>query len=119
MNTNLSKLNKNLICVTIGDIEGIGIQLLLKEFLNNKINNFVLITNINIFINYINFPSSKINLVNEKNIQNINRNKLNIYSFKTKNKNTNTLDALEYAYKFAKNTPCPDVSPTEIDLLKM
>ena len=32
MNINLSKLNKKLICVAIGDIEGIGIHLLLKEF---------------------------------------------------------------------------------------
>jgi len=103
MNTGLSKLNKNLICVSIGDIEGIGIHLLLKEFLNNKINNFVLITNINIFRNYIKFPSNKINLINEKNIKNIKNNKLNIFSFKTKNKNTNTLDALEFAYQFTKN----------------
>ena len=47
MNTNLLKLNKNLICVTIGDIEGIGIHLLLKEFKKCKIDNFVLLTNIN------------------------------------------------------------------------
>ena len=103
MNTGLSKLNKNLICVSIGDIEGIGIHLLLKEFLNNKINNFVLITNIKIFRNNIKFPSNKINVINEKNIKNIKNNKLNIFSFKTKNKNTNTLDALEFSYKFTKN----------------
>ena len=36
MNTNLSKLNKKLIGVTIGDIEGIGIHLLLKEFKKKK-----------------------------------------------------------------------------------
>ena len=40
MNINLSKLNKKLICVTIGDIKGIGIHLLLKEFKNNKIKDF-------------------------------------------------------------------------------
>ena len=49
MNTSLSKLNKKLICVTIGDIEGIGIHLLLKEFKKGKIKDFVLISNINIF----------------------------------------------------------------------
>ena len=37
MNTSLVNLNKNLICVTIGDIEGIGIHLLLKEFKKRKI----------------------------------------------------------------------------------
>ena len=40
MNLSLSKLNKKLICVTIGDIEGIGIQLLLKEFKKKKRLNF-------------------------------------------------------------------------------
>ena len=75
MNTNLSKLNKKLICVTIGDIEGIGIHLLLKEFKKNKIKNFILITNINIFIKYIRFPINKINIVNENGLDNYNKKK--------------------------------------------
>ena len=54
MNTNLLKLNK-LICVTIGDIEGIGIHLLLKEFKKEKIKDFILITNINIFNEWYDF----------------------------------------------------------------
>ena len=83
MNTNLSKLNKKLICVTIGDIKGIGIHLLLKEFKKEKINNFVLLTNINIFNKYIKFPKNRINILNEENFNNYNKNKLNILSFKT------------------------------------
>ena len=59
MNTSLIKLNKKLICVTIGDIEGIGIHLLLKEFKKKKIKDFILITNVNIFIKYIRFPKKK------------------------------------------------------------
>ena len=102
MNTNLLKLNKNLICVTIGDIEGIGIHLLLREFKKNKINNFVLITNINIFNKCIKFPKKKINLLNDMNFNNYNKNKLNIYDFKTKNTNTNTMDSLKYAYELTK-----------------
>jgi len=102
MNTTLSNLNKKLICVTIGDIEGIGIHLLLKEFKNNNIKDFILITNIKIFNKYIKFPRNKINLINEKNLDNYNKKKLNIYSFKTKNKNTNTIDALKYASDFTK-----------------
>ena len=102
MNTSLSKLNKKLICVTIGDIEGIGIHLLLKEFKKEKIKNFILLTNINIFNKYIKFSKNKINLLNEINFINYDKKKLNIYSFKTKNKNTNTLDALKYAYDFTK-----------------
>ena len=102
MNISLSKLNKKLICVTIGDIEGIGIHLLLKEFKKEKIKNFILITNINIFNKYIKFSKNKINLLNETDFTNYDKKKLNIYSFKTKNKNTNTLDALKYAYDFTK-----------------
>jgi 4-hydroxy-L-threonine phosphate dehydrogenase PdxA len=102
MNINLSKLYKKLICVTIGDIEGIGIHLLLKEFKNNKIKNFILLTNINIFNNHIKFPRNKINLVNKINFHNYDKKKLNIFSFKTKNKDTNTIDALKFAYEFTK-----------------
>ena len=102
MNTALSKLNKKLTCVTIGDIEGIGIHLLLKEFKNNNVKDFILITNIKIFNKYIKFPKNKINVISEINIGNYNKKKLNIYSFQTKNKNTNTIDALKYAYEFTK-----------------
>tara|TARA_B100001063_G_C16412800_1_gene380326 strand:- start:137 stop:469 length:333 start_codon:yes stop_codon:yes gene_type:complete len=103
MNISLLNLNKKIICVTIGDIEGIGIHLLIKEFKKGKIKNFVLITNINIFNNYLKFPKSKINIINDKkNIFYYNTKKLNIFSYKTKNKNTNTIDALKYAYEYTK-----------------
>jgi 4-phospho-D-threonate 3-dehydrogenase / 4-phospho-D-erythronate 3-dehydrogenase len=102
MNTSLSKLNKKLICVTIGDIKGIGIHLLLKEFKKENIKNFILLTNINIFNKFIKFPEKKINILNVLNINNYDKNKLNICSYKTKNHNTNTMDALKYAYKLTK-----------------
>jgi len=103
MNTSLVKINKNLICVTIGDIEGIGIHLLLKEFKKCKIDNFVLLTNIKIFNKYIKFPKERINLLNEVNFNNYNKNKLNIYDFKTKNEHSNTMDSLKYAYELTKS----------------
>tara|TARA_B100001059_G_scaffold41568_1_gene33442 strand:+ start:3349 stop:4326 length:978 start_codon:yes stop_codon:yes gene_type:complete len=103
MNIILSKINKKLICVTIGDIEGIGIHLFLKEFKKEKIKNFILITNINIFNKFIKISKNKINIINDEiNFKNYNKNKLNIYSFKTKNKNTNTIDSLKYAYELTK-----------------
>jgi len=102
MNTNILKLNKKIICVTIGDIQGIGIHLLLKEFKKGKINNFVLLTNIEIFNNYIKFSKNKINIINDMSFKNYNKKKLNIYNYTTKNKDTNTMDALKYAFKFAK-----------------
>ncbi len=102
MNTILSKSNKKLICVTIGDIEGIGIHLLLKEFNKKKINNFILLTNIKIFNKFIKFPKNKIHLLNDLKINDYKQDKLNIYSFNTKNKKTNTMDALKYSYEFTK-----------------
>jgi len=102
MSTTLLKLNKKLICVTIGDIEGIGIHLLLKEFKKEKLKNFILITNINIFNKYIKFPKNKINIVNKKNFKDYDIKKLNIFSYNTKNNNTNTIDALKYAYELTK-----------------
>ena len=102
MNSNLSKLNKKLICVTIGDIKGIGIHLLLKEFKKEKINDFVLLTNINIFNKYIKFPKNRINILNEENFNNYNKKKLNILSFKTKNIDTNTMDSLNKSHELTK-----------------
>jgi len=102
MNTSLSKLNKKIICVTIGDIEGIGVHLLLKEYKKGKIKDFILLTNIKIFNHHIKFPKRKINIINRNNFDNYDKMKLNIYSFKTKNKNTNTMDALKYSYEFTK-----------------
>ena len=40
-------MNK-LIAITIGDINGIGIDILIKTWKEKKIKNFILITNINI-----------------------------------------------------------------------
>jgi len=102
MSLTFRKLNNNLIAISVGDINGIGIHLLIKEFLNNKINNFVLITNIRVFRENIKFPISKINLINERQFNKYKNSKLNIYSFKTKNKHTNTLDSLNFAYKLTK-----------------
>ena len=41
-------MNK-IIAITIGDINGIGIDILVKTWKERKIKNFVLVTNINIF----------------------------------------------------------------------
>lgn len=102
MNITLKKLNKKLIAVTIGDIEGIGIQLLLKEWKNRKIYNFILITNLDIFNKFINLNNKNINIINKKTQDKYDKNKLNILNIKTKNKYTNTIDSLNSAYKYTK-----------------
>ena len=90
------------VAITIGDINGIGVHLLIKEFKKNTIKNFVLFTNIKIFNDNIKYPIKKINIIKiEKNIIHDSK-KLNIFSFETKNKNTNTLDSLKLAYRLTK-----------------
>ena len=49
-------MNK-LIAITIGDINGIGIEILIKSWQDKKIKNFILVTNIDILINLKSFGS--------------------------------------------------------------
>ena len=58
-------MNK-LIAITIGDINGIGIDILIKTWKEKKIKNFILFTNINILINILKKEKLKLilNLVN-------------------------------------------------------
>jgi len=92
-----------LIAVTIGDIDGIGIHLLLNEWKKRKIKNFIIISNYkilkrkNLLLNY------KINILKDnKTINNYKKDKLNILGIKTKNKYTNVIDSLETAYEYTK-----------------
>ena len=57
-----------LIAITIGDINGIGIEILIKCWKNKNIKNFILITNIEILKKYLkkNNIKLKINLINNK-----------------------------------------------------
>ena len=93
----------NITAITIGDLKGIGIKLLIKEWKNKKINNFVLITNLTIFKKNINFATNKINIINsEKELRNYNKKKLNIYNIKTENIYTNAFESLKHAYLLTK-----------------
>ena len=58
---------KNLIAVTIGDIDGIGIHLLVKEWVKGNLKNFILITNFKILYNSKIIDKNQINLINSKN----------------------------------------------------
>ena len=64
----IKKLNKNLIAITIGDIDGIGINLLLSEVRKKNIRNFILFTNIKIFKENVKYPINKINIIDINNI---------------------------------------------------
>ncbi len=97
---------RNFIAVTIGDIKGIGIQLLIDLMNKKKINNFILFTNYNIIKKYLDKNKIKFKIVDITNNQNniiINRyNILYIYSFNIKNNIENSYKSLIESYKYTK-----------------
>ncbi len=97
------------IAITIGDINGIGIKILLNSWRNNEINNFILFSNIEIFKKYLvkNKLKLKLNKIN-KNLSNINfsKKRINIFSFNANSLDDNTYKSLKYAYKFCINKTC-------------
>ena len=46
-------ITSNLTAVSIGDIKGVGIQILIKAWKKKKIKNFILITNYKLFNKFI------------------------------------------------------------------
>ena len=93
----------NLIAVTIGDINGIGIKLLIHIWKQKKFRKFVLFCNIDIFKNYLkkNNIKLKINLVN--NNYNYEKDSFNVYSFISNSKNKNTLKSLDLSHALCRN----------------
>jgi len=96
---------KKLIAVTIGDINGIGIKILIKEWKNKNLKNFVLFSNLNILKKYL--ISKKINIKLNKFNKNIKKycysnTQLNIFNIEAKNDYFNTYNSLLYAYKYTK-----------------
>ena len=88
--------------ITIGDINGIGLELLVKLYKNKNINDFVLFTDIKIFNKYINKNKIKIktNHINDCEKKSIYNKKLfNIFSYKSASNEDNTVKSLIYAYK--------------------
>ena len=89
-------------CVTIGDMNGIGIDILIKLYQKNKINNFILFTNVNCFKNYLkkNKKKIEINIINKNEYK---KNKINIYSYFAKNIIENRTLSIKYSYLYCKN----------------
>ena len=93
----------NYIAITIGDINGIGIEIFIKLWKLKKNNEFVLFSNQNIIKIFfkrkkINIP---INLVNN-NLYDFKKNYLNIYDYKAKNNEENAYKALIHSYNLSK-----------------
>ena len=98
----------NIIAVTIGDIKGVGIQILIDIWINKKIEDkFVLFTNIKLIKNYlkkekIDIKIYKINKHLEK-LSKLNFNDtLNIYDINAYNNIENTYLSLRESYKLTK-----------------
>ncbi len=96
----------NLIAVTIGDIKGIGIEILLKTWQSKKIKNFILFTNEKYFRYYLKKNNIKIKykVINNISIKllNLYKNKFLIYTYNAINNPDNTYKSLKYAYEFTK-----------------
>ena len=115
-------MNK-LIAITIGDINGIGIDILLKTWKENKIKNFILITNKKILNKILKKRKIKLilNVVNNKKNQFIFiKNKFNIYSYEANSLEENTYKSLEHGYNLCENKKCIGIItlPLRKDIIK-
>ena len=97
------------IAITIGDIKGIGVNILINAWKNKKIKNFIILSDIKVINEFL--IKNKIKC--ETNIININKNnykyvnnKLNIYSYKSRSLEDNTYKSLKFAYKLCKEKIC-------------
>ncbi len=116
-------MSNNIIAITIGDIKGIGIEILIKFWKKNKRKNLILFSNSKILKKYFIKNSIKINLnlinINENKIY-LKRNKLNIFSYECNSNEENTYKSLKYAYKFCNLKLCIGIInlPLRKDLIK-
>ena len=102
---------KKIILVTIGDINGIGIEILLKIWKTNKNNKFILISNNKILKNYLkkNNILIKIKIINNEinNLINIDFNNiLNIYNYDSYTNEENSYKSLSNSYRLLKKFSC-------------
>ena len=111
-----------IVAVTIGDIKGIGIKILLETWERKKFKNFILFTDINVIKKYI-----KKNQITYLNIINVSKNKLqfdkdkiNIFSYKSSSLEDNTYKSLKHSYNYCKKNICMGIItlPLRKDLIK-
>ena len=93
-------MNKRIIAVTIGDINGIGIEILIKLWKSKKINNFILVTNNKLFQKYlikkkIILPIKILNKYIKDDFIKINLNNFYIFDINAKNNYENTYNSLK------------------------
>ena len=111
------------IAITIGDINGIGLEILIKSWKKKQIKNFIIFTNIKIIKNYFKTKNiiKHLNTIDiKKKNYNYQSNKINIYSFNAKSLEDNTYKSLRFAYNFCKIKICSGIItlPLRKDLIK-
>ena len=114
--------NSDIIAITIGDINGIGIDILIKTWNDNKIKSFILFSDVLEFKKYLKKRKINIdlNIVNKNTKLKIKKNKFNIYSYQSKSPVDNTYKSLKYSYEFCKKLICIGIInlPLRKDLIK-
>ncbi len=98
-----------MIAVSIGDINGIGIQIIIKLWERRKINNFILVTNFELFKKYLikKNINININLIDlQKNNINYKKNTFNILNYKSSSNEENTFKSLQKCYELCKKKIC-------------
>ena len=91
-----------LIAVTIGDINGIGIDIFLNLFSSKKIKNVVLFSNYKFINNYLrkNNINLNINLINlYSQTYKYKSNHLNVFTYKSKSNEENTFNSIIYSHR--------------------
>ena len=107
-------MNNKIIAVTIGDINGIGIEILIKLWKSKKINNFILVTNNKIFNKYlikkkIKLPLKTFSKNKKDNFNKINTKKFSIFDINAKNNYDNAYNSLLESYKLNNEKLCQGI----------
>jgi len=107
-------MNKRIIAVTIGDINGIGIEILIKLWKSKKINNFILVTNNKLFQKYlikkkIILPIKILNKYIKDDFIKINLNNFYIFDINAKNNYENTYNSLIESYNLDNKKLCQGI----------
>ena len=104
-------MQKTIKAVTIGDIHGIGIQLLINlwKFKKNKIGKFILISNYNLFEKYIKKNNIKLSYIKINDVTDTNKifnYHLPIFNIKANNNVTNSYNSIKIGYSLTKKNIC-------------
>jgi len=115
-------MKNSLKAVTIGDIDGIGIQILIKLWKNKRLNNFILVTNLNLFNKFLNkekikLPLKKIN--DQTNNLKIYKKYFLVFDIIAKNFNENAYNSLIESYNLVKKLKCSAIITLPINKEKI